>query len=217
GFGSVVETPEPIDYRTQDVGLNAEWNPAWGLVQGGVHVNEFTNFMQAQTFDNPFRITDATDASAYQAPGSASIAGAAMARMALPPDNRSITGNLGFSTKFGGKHRFSTTAAYSRWTQDAAFIPFSTNTAITVPFDATDAAHLPQPSLDGKIDVFSVASTLYLRPTRNTNVTARYRRYDLDNKTRRVEFAEGYARFDGVWEEIPRISVPYGYTNDQGQ
>jgi MtrB/PioB family decaheme-associated outer membrane protein len=217
GFGSVVETAEPIDYRTQDIGVNAEWNPSWGLVQGGVHLNEFTNFIPVQTFDNPFRITDATDASAYQAPGSASIAGAAMARMALPPDNRAVTGNLGFSTKFGGKHRFSTSASYGRWTQDAAFIPFSTNTAIRVPFDATDPSHLPQPSLDGKIDVFSFASTLYLRPTRKTTITARVRRYDLDNKTPRVEFHEGYARFDGVWEEIPRISVPYGYTNDQGQ
>jgi MtrB/PioB family decaheme-associated outer membrane protein len=217
GFGNVVETAEPIDYRTQDIGLSAEWTPSWGLIHGGVHLNEFTNFIPVQTFDNPFRATDSTDASAYQAPASASIAGASFARMALPPDNRAITGNVGMSAKFGGKHRFSATASYGRWTQDTAFIPFTTNTAIRTPFDATSLSNLPAPSLDGRIDVLSLTSTLYLRPTRNTNVTARYRRYDLDNKTPRIEFPEGYTRYDGVWEDIPRISVPYGYTNDQGQ
>jgi MtrB/PioB family decaheme-associated outer membrane protein len=216
GFGNVVETAEPIDYRTQDLGLSAEWAPSWGLLRGAFHVNDFTNRIPVQTFDNPFRSTDSTDASAYQAPGSASIAGASFARMALPPDNRAVTGSAGFTLKMG-RHRLITDASLGRWTQNESFIPFSTNTAITVPFDATNPAFLPAPSLDGKIDVFSFSSTLYLRPTNNTNVTARIRRYDLDNKTPRLHFEEGYARFDGVWEEIPRINVPYGYTNDQAQ
>ena len=43
---------------------------------------------------------------------------------------------------------------------------------------------------------------------------ARYRHYDFDNKTPRYSFPDGYVRFDAVWEEIPRITVPYGYTND---
>ena len=216
GFGNVVETAEPIDYRTQDLGLTAEWTPAWGTVRGAVHLNDFTNNIQVQTFDNPFRITDSTDASAYQAPGSASIAGASFARMALPPDNRAVTGSAGFTLKLG-RHRLVTDASLGRWTQDEQFIPFTTNTAITAPFDATDRSFLPAQSLDGRIDVFSLASTLYVRPTRNTTLTARVRRYDLDNQTPRLEFEEGYVRFDGVWEDIPRISVPYGYTNDQAQ
>ncbi len=216
GFGNVVESAEPIDYRTQDLGLTAEWNPSWGLLRGAVHVNEFTNNIAVQTFENPFRITDSTDASAYQAPGTASIAGAAFAQMALPPDNRAITGSAGVTLKFG-RHRLITDASISRWTQDEQFIPFTTNTAITVPFDATNRSFLPEQSLGGSIDVFSFASTFYLRPTTNTTVTARVRRYDLDNQTPRLELEEGYARYDGVWEDIPRISVPYGYTNDQGQ
>jgi MtrB/PioB family decaheme-associated outer membrane protein len=216
GFGNVVETAEPIDYRTQDIGLSAEWSPSWGLLRGAVHLNDFTNNIPVQTFDNPFRATDSTDASAYQAPGSASIAGASFARMALPPDNRAITGSAGITVKFG-RHRLITDASLGRWTQNEQFIPFTSNTAITVPFDATNRSFLPAQSLDGRIDVLSLASTLYLRPTNNTTVTARVRRYDLDNKTPRIEFEHGYARFDGVWEDIPRISVPYGYTNDQAQ
>jgi hypothetical protein len=45
-------------------------------------------------------------------------------------------------------------------------------------------------------------------------LTARLRRYDLRNDTPRIAFPLGYVRFDAVWEDIPRISVPYGTTTD---
>ena len=217
GFGNVVETAEPIDYRTQDLGLSAEWARPWGLLRGGVRFNWFANANTVQTFDNPFRATDSTDASAYQAPGSASIGGAAVGRIALPPDNKSMTGTVGFAVKLAGRSRLTADASYGQWTQDEPFIPFTTNTAITSPLRATDVSTLPARSLDGRIDVFSFSSGFTTRPVDRLYLSARVRRYDLSNKTPRIEFHEGYVRFDGVWEEIPRISVPYGYTNDQAQ
>jgi MtrB/PioB family decaheme-associated outer membrane protein len=217
GFGNVVETPEPIEYRTHDVALNAEWAQKWGLVRGGVRFNRFDNRIPVQTFDNPFRFTDSTDASAYQAPGAQSINGPATGRLALPPDNDAITGTLGFSMKFAGNSRLSADASYGQWTQNEQFIPYTTNTAITTPFRATDVSRLPAQSLDGRLDTTTLAAMLSTRPVKGLNVTARYRRYDLDNKTPRLPFADGYVRFDAVWEDIPRISVPYGYTNDNAQ
>jgi MtrB/PioB family decaheme-associated outer membrane protein len=214
GFGNVVETAEPVDYRTRDLGLSAEWTQPWGLVRGQVHLNQFTNHVPVQSFANPFRATDATDASAYQSPASASIGGASLARLALPPDNKAVTGSVGFMVKGGRSVRLSADASLGQWTQDEAFIPFTSNTAIRVPFAATDPSHLPVRSLDGKIDVFSLSSAFSARPVKGLSLTARYRRYDLDNKTPRVEFPEGYVRYDAVWEDIARISVPYGYTTD---
>ena len=214
GFGNVVQSPEPIDYRTQDLGLSAEWAQSWGLLRGGLRFNLFNNAIPVQTFDNPFRATNSTDASAYQAPGSASVNGPAMGRIALPPDSRSVTGSLGGVAKFG-KARLTADASYGQWTQDDAFIPFSSNPAINAPFDTTDLSHLPARSLDGKIAVLSLSSTLSVRPARGLGLSARFRRYDLDNQTPRVRFEEGYVRFDAAFEEIPRITVPYGYTNDQ--
>jgi MtrB/PioB family decaheme-associated outer membrane protein len=213
----VIETAEPIDYRTHDVGLTAEWVKPKGLVRGALHFNIFDNKIAYQTFANPFRATDSTDSSAYQSPGSASIGGASFGRMSLPPDNSSITGSFGFAVKLAGHSRLSTDASYGEWRQNEPFIPFTTNTAIIVPFDAADPAHLPAKSLDGRIDVFSLASAFTSRPVDGLTFTARYRRYDLNNKTPRIRFPEGYARFDAVWEEIPRESVPYGYVNDQAQ
>jgi MtrB/PioB family decaheme-associated outer membrane protein len=217
GFSNVVETPEPIDYRTQDVGLAAEWAASWGLVRGGLNFNQFTNSIPVQTFDNPFRAVSTTDPSAYQAPGSSSVNGASFARLALPPDNKAITGSLGVVWKFGGRSRLSADATLGQWTQDEAFIPFTTNSAITTPVAATDPAALPTASLDGTIDVFSFSSVLTTRPLDALSLTARVRRYDLENNTPRIRFEQGYVRFDAVWEDIPRISVPYGYTNDQLQ
>ncbi len=215
GFGNVVQSPEPIDYRTQDVGVSAEWAQGWGLLRGGVRFNLFNNAIPAETFDNPFRVVSSTDASAYTAPASGSINGPAFGRIALPPDSRSITGSLGGVFKFGSTTRLSADASYGQWTQNDAFIPFSTNAAITTPFDTTDPRQLPAPGLDGKIDVLSFSTLLTVRPLHGLGFTARYRRYDLDNKTARIRFENGYVRFDSAFEAIPRISVPYGYANDQ--
>jgi hypothetical protein len=53
------------------------------------------------------------------------------------------------------------------------------------------------------------------RPLPGLGFTARYRVYDLNNDTRRIEFP-GYVRFDAVWEDIGRLSVPYGYKINRG-
>ncbi|HET8645137.1 MAG TPA: MtrB/PioB family outer membrane beta-barrel protein, partial [Vicinamibacteria bacterium] len=215
GFSNVVQSPEPIDYRTQDFGLAAEWTQDWGLLRGGLRFNLFNNAFAVQSFENPWRITDGTDASAYQAPGSGSINGPVVGRIALPPDSRSVTGSLGGVVRLGGTARLSADASYGRWSQDDDFIPFSSNTAIRTPFVATDPAALPARSLDGEIGVFSLSSAFSLRPLRGLGLTARYRRYDLDNKTDRISFPSGYVRFDAGVNTTGRISVPYGYTSDQ--
>jgi hypothetical protein len=129
-------------------------------------------------------------------------------------------GATGFAVKFAGNSRLSADASYGSWTQDEAFIPFTSNSAIRIAntgLAATDVNNLPARSLDGQIDTLSLSAMVSSRPAPGVNLTARYRRYDLDNKTPRISFHEGYTRYDGVWEEIPRISVPYGYTNDSGQ
>jgi hypothetical protein len=178
-------------------------------------LNVFTNTIETQDFDNPFRITDSTDGSAYQSPSSSSVGGPVFGRLALPPDNRSLTGTLGFVWKARGSTRVSLDTSYGVWTQDDAFIPFSTNTAIRTPVVATDPSTLPARSLDGRIEVFTLSGVVSSRPADRLTLTARVRRYDMGNDTPRIQFPLGYVRFDAVWEDVPRISVPYGHTNDQ--
>lgn len=208
GFGNVVETPEAIDYRTRDFGISGEWRRSSLLLRGSFHYNDFDNHNPTQTFDNPFRIVDSTDASAYSAPGSGSIAGAATGRIALPPTNSAVTGSLGFLVKFRSNSRFSTDATVGEWRQDAAFMPETTNSAIAVPDQGLPA------SLDGRIKTFTLSSALTSQPARGLHLAARFRRYDMTNDTPRISLHEGYVRFDAVFEDIPRISVPYGNTTE---
>ncbi len=208
GFGNVVESPEPIDYRTQDFGATAEWSADWGRLNASFNYNAFTNNIPFHTFDNPFRLTASTDASAYQAPGSASINGPAFGRASLPPDNSAVTGGLGVAFKFAGRSRFGASVMLGQWTQnETPFIPYTSNPAIPT-------AALPANQLDGKIDTLTFNTYVLSRPAQGVTLQARFRRYDLDNKTPHVRFP-GYVRYDGVFEDIPRVSVPYGYTNDR--
>ena len=218
GFNNVVESAEPIEFRTHDVSVTGEWTTKWGLVRGGLRYNWFENAHLTQSFDNPFRVTDSTDSSAYQAPGSGSVGGPATGVTSLAPDNQAITGSAGVLVKLGRQTRVSADLAVSQWTQDSPFMAFTSNTAVRLPDGrpATDLSTLPAQNLDGKIDVQSFSLSATSRPASKLFLTARYRRYDLDNQTPRLEFEQGYTRFDAVWEEIPRVSVPYGYTTDRG-
>ncbi len=215
GFSNVVETPEPVGYLTQDVGADAELAGDWGVARAGVHYNWFRNNILGLAFDNPFRATDSTDPSAYQAPGSASTGGPVRGLVALPPDNEAVTGTAAATVKIGKKSRVGADVAIGRWTQDSTnFIPYTTNTAITSPFNATDPSRLPAQRLDGAIDTTALNAYFNTRPTDHLSVNLRFRRYDLENKTARLSLP-GYVRFDAVWEDIPRISVPYSYANDR--
>jgi MtrB/PioB family decaheme-associated outer membrane protein len=219
GFGNVVELPEPLHYLTQDLGADAQYEASWGVLRAGLHFNWFENRIETLAFDNPFRITDSTDGSAYQAPGSASVNGPIFGLMALPPDNQAITGSAGATFKLPSRTRVSADVSLGRWTQNQSpFIPYTTNSSVLgedgsgATFPATDVSRLPARQLDGKMNVTSLSARLTSRPADKVTVTARFRNYDLGNDTPQIRFP-GYVRFDGVWEEIPRISVPYAYRN----
>jgi len=218
GFGNVVETPEPVEYRTRELGLNAEYPIRNGLVRGMLRVNEFSDALTSYTFDNPFRLTDSTDPSAYQAPGSASVNGPAFGRLSLPPDNRAVNASAGILYKLPLNSRITADVGFGRWTQDDTFVPYTTNTAIREAFAGPGGTPTPLPasSLDGEINTTTFNLQFTSKPLRNTNVTARYRSYDLDNDTPRITIP-GYARFDAAWQPTARITVPYSWGSSRAE
>jgi hypothetical protein len=215
GFGNVVETGEPIDYVTEEAGIRMELPLARGLVRGGLVVNQFTNQLLAYNFDNPFRFTDSTDPNAYQAPGSASINGPRFGRMSLGPDSSQLVATIGGVYKLPARSRLTADVVFGHLTSNDRLIPFTTNTAIVTPdgHPATDPAALPTGGFDGEINSLSATLSFNSRPIANLGLNVRLRHYDLSNESERVRFEGGYVRFDSVWEDIPRITVPYGWTN----
>jgi Putative outer membrane beta-barrel porin, MtrB/PioB len=202
GFNNVIETPEPLRYITQDFGVNAAYRGDWGSARAGINFNDFRNTFDDFIFDNPFRITPATDNPVF-------------GRTSLPPDNKATTESVGGTFKIGSKTRLTADIAFGQWRQNEdAFIPFTTNTAI-VTTSGQPAVTFPLPAdrLDGKIDTTSLNGFVTTR-LGEIGLNARYRHYGSDNTTPRYQLAEGYARFDATWNGTPRITVPYGYTND---
>lgn len=212
GFSNVVETPEPTEFRTRDVGLSAEYPIKNGLIRGMLRVNEFENDFSSYMFDNPFRLVSSTDASAYQAPGTASINGPSFGRIALPPDNRALNLAGGITYKLPYNSRINADLVVGRWKQNETFIPMTTNVAIP----EAQAVTLPRTSLDGKINTTSFNAVFTTRPFKAFNITARLRHYDLDNETPRFQIP-GYVRFDASWNPSARVSVPYSWTNDRAE
>ena len=217
GFGNVIETWDPIRYVTQDFGVHASVKGGFGTFFAGFNYNDFTDKYKSFLFENPFRITDSTSASAYTAPASSTVDGPAYGLASTPPDNNAWTIKAGTTLTFGPKTRLTADGQVGQWRQnEQAFIPFTTNTAIKLPdgSDATSVSSLPARNLDGKMDVFALNGFFTTGLGDNLRLNARYRLYKNDNKTPRIRFEEGYVRFDAVWEEIPRISVPNGFDSN---
>ncbi|HSF15494.1 MAG TPA: MtrB/PioB family outer membrane beta-barrel protein [Vicinamibacteria bacterium] len=213
GFSNVVETTEPIKYVTQNFNVRARANGDWGVAFAGINVNDFVNRFDTFGWDNPWRVFDSTDPSAYTAPGNNSRNGSKTGLLGLPPDNEAWTINGGTTLMFGPRTRLTADLQFGQWKQNHdPFIPYTANTAIFLP-SGENAAHAPLPAntLNGKIDVFAVNGFFTSKLTGDFRLNARYRFYQNDNKTPRIRFEEGYVRFDAAWEEIPRITVPFGW------
>jgi hypothetical protein len=214
GFFNVIELPEPLKYITQDFGVNAIFRGDWGSAFAGFNLNDFQNQFNTFAWDNPWRATDSTDPRAYLGP-TLTPNGPATGLAGLPPSNQAWNVKAGTTLKFGRSTRLTADGQVGQWKQDEQpFIGWTTNTAIFLP-DGQQAisAPLPANNLNGKIDVLALNGYFTSRLTSNLRLNARYRLYENDNKTPRIPF-EGYVRFDAVWEEIPRITVPFGFKSN---
>ncbi len=218
GFNNVTELPEPIDYDTTQVGVVGTYGSKTGALSFGYRYSKFENNISTLYWDNPFRLTDATDSGAYSSPGSGSIGGAAVGVADLAPDNDMASLFASGRWRLGGNWFAGGNLQYSKMKQDDSLLAYTTNTAIHGEnfdgslFDPTNPANLPARTADRKVDVLNFNGDLGTRFGDDWSLTFRARYYDYNNKSPRIEFP-GYVRYHAVWEEIARITVPYAYTS----
>ncbi len=216
GFNNVTELPEPIDYDTTTAELSGEWWVKNGGVRFGYRRSVFENNVSTLIWDNPFRSVDSTDGSAYQSPSSSSINGATRGAADLAADNEADTVYADGRARFGSWW-MSGGVSYGILSQDDPLLPYTLNTAIRgidfsgATFDPTNNANLPVRSADLEIKTLGLNAEAGTRFAEDFSLTFRYRFYDHDNTSERIEFP-GYVRFQSVWEDIARITVPYSYT-----
>lgn len=214
GFSNAVELPEPIDYKTDDAILSADWRFGSGLVTAGYQYSKFTNDTSTMYFDNPWRATDATDPSAYSAPGTGSVGGAARGFADLAADNRASSLFARGRFDLGGGW-LQAAVNYTRFEQDDSLLPYTLNSAINestgAPFDATDPANLPHSSANRESTMLRATADYGRRFGDGWQLGVRYAYLDYSDSSDRYEFP-GYVRFHAVWEDVPRITVPFSWT-----
>ncbi|MDP2388807.1 MAG: MtrB/PioB family outer membrane beta-barrel protein, partial [Acidobacteriota bacterium] len=200
------EVPEPLNDVTQDFGIRAAWNFKAGNVHAALNRNLYDNDAETLIVDNPFQ--------AYDAPFTSTLGGPSNARFINAPDNEATTSNGGFLLKFKGQTRIGGDVSLARWTQNAAFYPYTLNTVILTPTGARadSLSTLPQPSFNGKIDVTTANFTFTSRPAKGLGLRASYRSHDLANKTQRFVITGDTAVSDRAWTVVtPSADAPYGH------
>jgi hypothetical protein len=201
------EVAERSDDVVQDFGFRAAYNFAKGNVHAAFNRNLYNNNAEALILDNPFQAFDAVATSTLGGPSRALFVNA--------PDNEASTGSAGFLLKFARQTRLSGDVAMGRWTQNAAFFPYTLNSALVTGTGqpANLLSSLQRPSLDGKINTTTMHLNFSSRPTKSLGLRASYRVHDLSNKTDRwVISGDTSASPDRSWSNLTATAdVPYGH------
>ena len=164
GFSDAVELPVPVQTRTTELGLAAEWANRRGSARLGYDGSFFRNDISTIAWDNPLRVAD-----------SATL-GPVQGRMSLWPDSNmnavSATGLLNLPAR----SRATAYLSVGSWSQNDSLIPFTVNSALA-------PIALDRPTAEVRARVTSMNYSFNSRPVDDVSFTARYRSYNLDNRT----------------------------------
>jgi len=208
GFGAVpgfptnfVETPMPIDDRTQNVNAMLQyvgssfWGKRW--VSNVRYTGSFyDNTLKYYEAENPFCLTCVTGAG----PGAR---GPNMLRMALDPSNmaNAVTWTNALDMPWTG--RFTSTVQYNMMRQDDPFVSTATNGLVPAP--------LPEASANAQVNTFLANNVLTNQIGKDVKWTLRYRYFDVDNRTPEVVFTN-YVQADSSISNSQRRNLAIAYT-----
>ncbi len=201
GLNNAVEMPEPIDFVTNDVKAKVELDKPWGMIRGGVDVSLFENNNGAMIWDNAYRLTDRTYSGAYS-----TGLGTSKGQMALWPSNNAETIFFNGAVKVLKHTRINGAFSYAVFSQNAALLPYTINTALTASY--ADALSAPRATSEAKAHVasfdLSLNSRLFRTNAFSGYLNAGYHSYDFANKTAPLD-NPGFAVADQIWtaEENP--------------
>jgi hypothetical protein len=203
---------EPIDQRTTDVKVGAQFHGKRWRAGVDYDLSLFRNHVESLIFENPFRVTDEEGCLPNPTPPPALTCGASnrfrMVRWQndLAPNNDSHTFTLWASVDVTRQTQVRGLFSVAYWTQNDAFLPWTLNTAIVpIHWDATspitrptDVSQLPARSLNGKMRNINQEYAL-VNSRKSFRFHAQYRSQSLDSQIPPIEFP-GYAAFgDSTW------------------
>lgn len=164
------EIPENIDYVTSGVNVATDFHRTLGEIQLGYSHQTFVNHVPSELVDNPFsnNVNSTTVSSRGQ--------------LGLYPDNQAQNALVGGALNLGPVH-FMSSIAPGWVSQDAPFVPYTTNPFLLGQTGTAAPIPLPASSLDGSIRTLAMNYSAVTNPSKNLQLAARYRHYDHDNHT----------------------------------
>jgi len=203
---------EPLDQRTYNLNLGAQFSGKRWAAGVDYDLSLFRNRVQSVIFENPFRVTDEEGCLPNAVPPPALTCGASNRfrqvrwQNDLAPNNDSHTITLWANFDLTEKTQMRGLFSLAYWTQNDPFLAWTMNTAI-IPthWDAaspitnpTDVNQLPARRLNGQTRNINQEYALVNR--HNTfRFQAQYRSQSLDSQSPTISFP-GYAAFgDSTW------------------
>jgi len=201
GYG--VELPEPIDYWTNLVRAGLEYGAGSFVVQGGYTGSYFDNNITSLTWDNPFRLT------------TEQIKDPLTGRMALYPDNHANYLNFAAGTDLT-KYLHVTASINPGWLrQNQAFLPYTTNTAITTCGNGAQACNslavLPETNLGGDVQTLAMNYNASTVTWKKLAAKINFRYYDWSDNTPTPLFTPVPGDTSGP--SAPDSHTPFGFTS----
>jgi MtrB/PioB family decaheme-associated outer membrane protein len=188
------EILEPIDHTVQHVRVAPSLRRARYQLQVSYDYSSFDNALPGVVADNPLVAVDQA------------TAGSARGRSALAPSNRAHTLGLQGALTLPLRGRVSTTMSYGWRNQREPILPYTINTAI----NTSSLTQLPA-TLDGDVRTLLLRVSGSMRPLRTVTVGARFRHFELDDRTPTVQLA-GRVTADRSLSTAAIASHRYPYT-----
>jgi MtrB/PioB family decaheme-associated outer membrane protein len=188
-----LELPAVIDNETNTFDLALDYARDRWFTNFSVRYVDFNNDQDFVTWDNPLLLVGQDNEQG----------GAALNRLDQAPDYDSLAFN--FTGGIAGlplKSRFTATLSQDTISQDDNFLAYTVNTAV-LDADGNVAAtrQLPRNDLDGDVTTTFVNLVLASRPLRRTSVNLRYKYYDYENDSKRIDW-DGWVRIGETdWKE----------------
>jgi len=195
GFSNAVEVAAPVDHQINAVNAFAEHVRGPWLFQAGYDHSTFTNQADTLTWDNPYRLTDASNESSQ-------------GRMALAPSNTAYNVSGTASVKLPRKSRATVYVNMGVLDSDAMILPHTINSALAV-------IPLERSTTGGHAETLATNLSFTSRPHKNIGINARYRYFDYKNQT--PEFTQtARVSYDASLSTLatPNVAPRYGGTRD---
>ncbi|MEW5983364.1 MAG: MtrB/PioB family outer membrane beta-barrel protein [Acidobacteriota bacterium] len=220
-FRNANEVPLPIDHRTNELSVAAEWANQKGMFRAAWEYSAFSNAFDAFEWDNPSRVTDFSNGRTpplgpYDPSGYSNGNGPAFGRQSVFPDSTSNTVSFLGMVKLPRRTVVNGGFSVTDMSQNDTLIPWSSNAVINQPLvwaAFPELAALERSTAEAKVRGMNGQVNLSSRPTSTVGLNLKYRHNNHSNFTRPFNATE-YVRFDAVPEETGSENHPYSIARD---